>query len=50
MIIERELDELAGVEIGAYDIPVPRSGKHYELYVAEVLDGRHGCLDAPVGD
>jgi hypothetical protein len=37
--------------VAAFDtaaIPVPRFGKHYDLYVAEVFDGRHGCLDAPV--
>lgn len=29
-------------------IPAPRSGRSYDMWLAEVCDGRHGCLDADV--
>jgi hypothetical protein len=31
-----------------YDLPAPRSGRDYQVWLAEVHDGCHGCLDAPV--
>lgn len=52
---DREIDLLLAADSGGCGmtfedgpvIPAPRSGRSYELYVAE-LDGRHGCLDAYV--
>lgn len=50
MVNWHELDELLVVDPDCEAvIPVPRSGKHWDLYQAEVY-GYHGCLDAPVGD
>jgi len=51
---DREINQLLeadGAGCGlSYDdapvIPAPRSGRSYELFLAET-EGRHGCLDAP---
>jgi hypothetical protein len=48
---EQEITDQLAADFGGCEltIPAPRSGKHWELYQAEVY-GYHGCLDAPVGD
>jgi hypothetical protein len=50
-MIEQELTDLFTTDFDGPEvvIPAPRSGRHYELWKAEV-EGFHGCLDAPVGD
>lgn len=52
---DREMDQLLTADAGGCGltfeegpvIPAPRSGRSYELLIADV-DGRHGCLDAYV--
>lgn len=48
---DQEITDQLAEDFGGYEIqiPAPRSGKHWELYQAEVY-GYHGCLDAPIGD
>lgn len=48
---EQEIADLFPADFDGLEvaIPAPRSGKHWELYQAEVY-GYHGCLDAPIGD
>lgn len=46
---DQEIDDLLAAYGGGCEIPVPRSGQSYELWLADV-EGRHGCLDAAVFD
>lgn len=47
-MIEHETDQMTTDTDAILGIPAPRSGKHWDMFVTEVLDGRHGCLDASV--
>lgn len=46
---DQEITDLLSADFEGCEIPIPRSGRFYELYIADV-EGRHGCLDAAVFD
>lgn len=48
-MLDPEITDLLAADFEGCEIPVPRSGRSYELYVADI-EGRHGCLDAAVPD
>lgn len=46
-MIEQEHVDLLVEDFGDCEIPAPRAGKSYDLWLADT-EGRHGCLDALV--